>query len=563
MATAPRTDKLTAQILIVDDEPEHAEVMAEALKRAAGGGHVCTVVGSVPAALEELRHGQFDVIVTDLRMPNSAGKDGVGADGGDAGLRVLENARKLQPQAETIMVTAHGDVGTARAAFKYGAYDFIEKPLDLPVFRELVNRAAETVLLRHEAVGGVPGMNQVAVAPVAASEQAANRWHGSGGTGMSELVQHDGFEGIIAGSEPMRRILGTVKSVAASNIPVLITGESGTGKELIAQAIHRNSSRAKNRFVAFNCAGQSETLLEDALFGHVRGAFTGAEKEREGVFEYASGGTVPAGSGAGAKEGKEWTKGGTLFLDEIGDMPLTMQAKLLRTLENSEVVRLGSNESRKTDVRFVSATNKDLAKMTETGGAGTVGGFRQDLFYRIKGAHIHLPALRERREDIPRIARHAIAKYAMQMQGANASPSQTPDITDAAMMRLTAYSWPGNVRQLLNVIQNMVVMGIGESGGSGGAGAIGSGAVTLDVRHIPDDVRTADGPEDDGSGLDGAGGAVGGAGGSLAGTSLEQIEKRAIRETLRLTAGNREHAAKLLGIGERTLYRKLKEYGLR
>ncbi len=530
-------DKLAAQVLIVDDETEHAEVMAEALKRAAGGSHVCTIVHSVAAAVDELKHGQFDVIVTDLRMPNSAGwgsgggKEGVSADGGDAGLRVLEQARTLQPQAETIMVTAHGDVGTARAAFKYGAYDFIEKPLDLPVFRELVNRAAETVLLRHEAVGGVPGTN--AVAPTLAT-----------GGGVAELVQHDGFEGIIAGSEPMRRILATVKAVAASNIPVLITGESGTGKELIAQAIHRNSPRAKNRFVAFNCAGQSESLLEDALFGHVRGAYTGAEKEREGVFEYASGGTVPA-SGA-----KEWTKGGTLFLDEIGDMPLTMQAKLLRTLENSEVVRLGSNESRKTDVRFVSATNKDLAKAVE---AAT---FRQDLFYRIKGAHIHLPALRERREDIPRIARHAITRFAMQMQGANALP---PDITDAAMMRLTAYSWPGNVRQLLNVIQNMVVMGIGEGGGNGGG-------VTLDVRHIPDDVRTADAPEEDGSGLDAAGGPVGGsgsAGSSLAGTSLEQIEKRAIRETLRLTAGNREHAAKLLGIGERTLYRKLKEYGLR
>ncbi len=533
MSTSPSSEKLTAQILIVDDEPEHAEVMAEALKRAAGGGHVCTVVGSVAAALDELKHGQFDVVVTDLRMPVSAGKDGVNADGGDAGLRVLENARKLQPQAETIMVTAHGDVGTARAAFKYGAYDFIEKPLDLPVFRELVNRAAETVLLRHEAVGGVPGTN--AVAPTATA----------GGGGVADLVQHDGFEGIIAGSEPMRRILATVKAVAASNIPVLITGESGTGKELIAQAIHRNSTRAKNRFVAFNCAGQSESLLEDALFGHVRGAYTGAEKEREGVFEYASGGTVPA-NGA-----KEWTKGGTLFLDEIGDMPLTMQAKLLRTLENSEVVRLGSNESRKTDVRFVSATNKDLSKAVDA------GNFRQDLFYRIKGAHIHLPALRERREDIPRIARHAITKFAMQMQGANATP---PDITDAAMMRLTAYTWPGNVRQLLNVIQNMVVMAIGESASSGG------GSVTLDVRHIPDDVRTADAPEDDASGLDAAGGSVGGSGGagsSLAGTSLEQIEKRAIRETLRLTAGNREHAAKLLGIGERTLYRKLKEYGLR
>jgi DNA-binding NtrC family response regulator len=524
MAATPSasSERLSAQVLIVDDEIEHAEVMAEALKRAAGGGHVCTIVHEAPAAMEELRHGQFDVIVTDLRMPSSGGKEGIAADGADAGLKVLEAARKLQPQAETIMVTAHGDVSTARAAFKYGAYDFIEKPLDLPVFRELVNRAAETVLLRHEATAGVGG--------------GATASAGATG-GLQELVQHDGFEGIIAGSEPMRRILATVKAVAASNIPVLITGESGTGKELIAQAIHRNSMRAKNRFVAFNCAGQSESLLEDALFGHVRGAFTGAEKEREGVFEYASGGAAPAGS-------KEWTKGGTLFLDEIGDMPLTMQAKLLRTLENAEVVRLGSNDVRRVDVRFVSATNKDLQKMAE---AGT---FRQDLFYRIKGAHIHLPALRERREDIPRIARHAVARFAGQLLGPGGQP---PDLTDAAMMRLTAYSWPGNVRQLLNVIQNMVVMAIGE-----GAQAGSSAPVTLDIRHIPDDVRSADpGAPDDDAADAGAGG------GSLAGTSLELIEKRAIRETLRLTAGNREQAAKLLGIGERTLYRKLKEYGLR
>lgn len=494
MATG--SSKLAAQVLIVEDEAEHAEVMAEALKRP---GHVCTIVGGVQAALDELKHGQFDVIVTDLRMPASAGIGGAAPDGADAGMIVLKNARQMQPTAETIMVTAHGDVATARVAFKHGAYDFIEKPLDLEVFRNLINRAAETVLLRHE------------------STQA----------GVGELVQHDGFEGIIAGSEPMRRILGTVKAVAASTIPVLITGESGTGKELIAQAIHRNSPRAKKRFVAFNCAGQSESLLEDSLFGHVRGAFTGADKDREGVFEYA-------GAGQGG--------GGTLFLDEIGDMPLTMQAKLLRVLETGEVVRLGSNEPRKTDARFVSATNKDLEK------AASTGAFRQDLYYRIMGAHIHLPALRERREDIPRIARHAIARFAQQYAGAVAA--NPPDITDAAMMRLTAYSWPGNVRQLLNVIQNMVVMGVGDGPGP-------DGVIRLDVRHIPPEITSRD--EDTGDG-DGGGGS---AGGSLAGTSLEQIEKRAIRETLRLTAGNREKAAQLLGIGERTLYRKLKEYGLR
>jgi two-component system response regulator HydG len=505
MADGPRhgNERLAAQVLIVDDETEHAEVMAEALRRP---GHVCTIVNSLRGALDELKHGAFDVVVTDLRMPNSGGVGGAAADGGDAGLRVLDAARQMQPTAETIMVTAHGDVATARAAFKHGVFDFIEKPLDLEVFRNLVNRAAETVLLRHQADGN--------------------------DAGLGELVQHDGFEGIIAGSEPMRRILQTVRTVAASNIPVLITGESGTGKELIAQSIHRLSPRGKKpnaRFVAFNCAGQSESLLEDALFGHVRGAFTGAERDREGVFEYASAGG-----------------GGTLFLDEIGDMPLTMQAKLLRVLENAEVVRLGSNEPRKIDVRFVSATNKDLNK------AAADGSFRQDLLFRIKGAHVHLPPLRERREDIPRIVRHAIGRFTEQIAGKAAS---VPDITDAALMRLTSYSWPGNVRQLLNVVQHMVVMAMGEPHAGGTSGA---GDIRLDVRHIPDDITSSNIPEPetdtsaDASHL-----------GSLAGTTLEQIEKRAIRETLRLTGGNRERAAELLGIGERTLYRKLKEYGLR
>ncbi len=489
MTTPSSSERLAAQVLIVEDEVEHADVMAEALKRP---GHVCTIVDSVPAALEEIRHGTFDVVITDLRMPNSSGVatpgGAVASDGGDAGLKVLSAARSMQPNAEVIMVTAHGDVPTARAAFKLGVFDFIQKPLDLDVFRSLVNRAAETVLLRHE------------------SGQ------------LKDLVQHDGFEGIVAGSEPMRKILRTVRTVAPSNIAVLITGESGTGKELIAQAIHKNSKRSGEKFVAFNCAGQAESLLEDQLFGHVRGAFTGAEKDRPGVFEFADKGTI--------------------FLDEIGDMPLSMQAKLLRVLETGDLVRLGSNDSRKVDVRFVSATNRDLKQFSSE------GKFREDLFFRINGVHIHLPPLRERREDIPRIIQHAAARFSEQLRpGAG-----VPELTDAAMMRLTSYSWPGNVRQLLNVVQNMVVMSMGEDRPSGVA-------ATLDVRHIPEDISEVDDAGDDTAST--------GVGASLAGTSLEQIEKRAIRETLRLTGGNREHAAKLLGIGERTLYRKLREYGLR
>lgn len=494
-----------AQVLIVEDEPDHADVMADALRKP---GHVCTIVTSAAQALDELKGGSFDVVVTDLRMPGSGGftlpaglTDGptrVAVDGSDAGLLLLAAARRLQPSAEVIMVTAHGDVPTARAAFKQGAYDFIQKPLDLEVFRNLVNRAAETVLLRHQ------------------------------NEDLKLKVETAGFEGVVAASDPMRKVLRTVKTVANSSIPVLITGESGTGKEVIALAVHRNSRRAGSanangpaaagRYVAFNCAGQSESLLEDQLFGHVKGAYTGADKDRPGVFEYAD--------------------NGTLFLDEIGDMPLTMQAKLLRVLESGEVVRLGSNEARHVDVRFVSATNRDLKEMVAR------GTFREDLFFRINGAHVHLPPLRERREDIPPLVRFAVERFGTQL----AQGKPVPGVTDAAMMRLTSYSWPGNVRQLLNVVQNMVVTWLGEEAAPGQP-------AMLDVRHIPDDVREADSGEEPE--------AIAGATGALAGTSLEQIEKRAIRETLRLTAGNREHAAKLLGIGERTLYRKLKEYGLR
>jgi len=450
---------LRAQVLIVDDEVEHANVMADALHKP---GHVCTIVHDVAAAEEELKHGTFDVIVTDLVMDDET-----------AGLRVLELARRHQTDAETLMVTAHGDVPTAKAALQGGAYDFIEKPLDLEVFRNLVNRAAETVLLRHQ----------------------NTRLQG-------QLDAAYGFEGIIGESAAIRRVISTIKQVAPSDIAVLITGESGTGKELIASAIHKHSRRAARRYVTFDAASQSETLLEDQLFGHVRGAFTGAERDREGVFEYAD--------------------GGTLFLDEIGDMPVTMQAKLLRVLETGAVVRLGSNDTRKTDVRFVSATNRDLKKRTEQ------GQFREDLYFRIRGAEIEVPPLRDRREDIPLLVNHALGRFAADLG------RRIPNITQPAMMRLVAYHWPGNVRELLNVVQRMVVTSQGD----------------IDVRDVPDEIRAPDSGESLSLG-------------SLAGVGLDRLEKEAIRQTLAMTGGNREQTAQLLGIGERTLYRKLREYGLK
>ncbi|MDP7006250.1 MAG: sigma-54 dependent transcriptional regulator [Phycisphaerales bacterium] len=451
---------LHAQILIVDDEPDHAEVMAESLRRL---GHICTIVDGLENARDELTMGSFDVIVTDMVMENE-----------QSGLEVLKLANEHQEDAETIVVTAHGDVPTAKAALQGGAYDFIEKPLDLDVFRNLVNRATETTMLRQQ--------NQML---------------------KGQVDSAYGFEGIIGDSLAIRRIIELIRQVAPSKLPVLITGESGTGKELVASAIHNQSKRSQKKYVAFNCAGQSESLLEDQLFGHVRGAFTGADRDREGVFEYAN--------------------GGTLFLDEIGDMPISMQAKLLRVLETGDVVRLGQNKDRSTDVRFVSATNQNLRERCES------GEFREDLFFRINGAEINVPPLRQRREDIPLLVNHALGKHAADMDCA------VPTITEPAMLRLVGYDWPGNVRELFNVVQRMAVMATGDS--------IGIGVV-------PDEIRSTDTDESHDIG-------------TLAGIGLDKLEKEAIRQTLAMTGGNREQTSNLLGIGERTLYRKLKEYGIK
>ncbi len=447
-----------AQVLIIDDEVAHAEVMAEALRRR---GHVCTIVHDIEGADDELRHGNFDLIVTDLVMDSEAD-----------GLKILEIARQTQPTAETIMVTAHGDVPTAKAAIRGGAYDFIEKPLDLDVFRTLCNNAIRAVMLKAE------------------------------NASLKQMVDEKyGFEGIIGSSAAIRRVIQQLRQIAPSSLPVLITGESGTGKELVAHALHNNSPRAKARFAPLNCAGLSESILEAELFGHVRGAFTGAERDREGRFEYAD--------------------KGTLFLDEVGDMPLVMQAKLLRVLESGEVIRVGANEPRHVDVRLVSATNHDLSQRV------SAGAFREDLFFRIKGVQIHLPALRERREDIPLLVRHYVGHFA------NELGRPVPRVSDEVMQRLLGFDWPGNVRQLMNVVQNMVVVADGER---------------VERHHLPPELSD----REPAAGFD-----------VPAGMSLEQIEKQAIRNALHLNKGNREATAKMLNIGERTLYRKLKEYGLK
>jgi two-component system response regulator HydG len=455
----PETDIIHSNILIVDDEREHAQVMCEALERQ---GHHCDVTYSLSEAEERFAKKKYDIVVTDLVM-----------DGRRDGLEVLHRAIRIAPPPPVILVTAHADIPTCKQALNEGAYDYIEKPLDLEYFRAQVNRAAEKASLQKQ--------NQAL---------------------QEQLIDSTGFEGIIGKSGSMQDVIRTARQVAASDIPVLIMGESGTGKELIARAIHSSSRRRKQRLVALNCAGLSESILEDELFGHIRGAFTGAAGEREGRFEHAD--------------------GGTLFMDEIGDMPQAMQAKLLRVLENGEVVRLGSNDPIRVDVRLISATNRNLDEMV------TEKKFREDLFFRIKGVTIRIPPLRERREDIPLLI------YYFLKQASERYNKPIENVKPETQQLLMSYTWPGNVRQLKNVIENMVVLSNGNQ---------------LAPDSLPREIRPADAQLI--GGLD-----------NVVGISLEQLEKEAIRNTLKMTNGNREQAAKILGIGERTLYRKIKEYGI-
>src|SRR5687768_15743460 len=418
-----------ANVLVVDDEREHAQVMCEALTRL---GHKCDVTYSLAEARGRLDRKNYDVVVTDLMM-----------DGRKDGLAVLEAAKETHPAPPVVLVTAHADIPTCKQALHDGAYDFIEKPLDLEYFRAQVNRAAEKSALERQ--------NEVL---------------------QAQIMEAAGFEGIVGKSGAMQRAVTTARQVATSDIPVLVTGESGTGKELIARAIHNNSKRRKQRLVALNCAGLSESILEDELFGHVRGAFTGAHGERAGRFEHAD--------------------RGTLFMDEIGDMPPAMQAKLLRVLESGEVVRVGSNEPIRVDVRLIAATNKDLA------GAVRESRFREDLYFRLRVVTIDLPPLRERLTDLPPLADHFLALAAER----HGKPGRS--LSREALDLLMAYRWPGNVRELKNVVEAMVLMSRGP---------------VLGPETVPSYVHR---PTDRSDPLK-----------SLSGIALEEVERRLVANTLR------------------------------
>jgi len=393
------------------------------------------------------------------------------------GLGILERAKECQADTEVILMTGHGTVASAVEAMRCGAFNYLLKPLDIAQLRASTEKAVESTRLKR------------------ANLELKRR-----------LDDRFGFEGVVGDSAQMRDVIERLRRIAPTNASVLIQGETGTGKELVAQAIHQNSPRKNKPFVALNCAALSENILESELFGHVKGAFTDASADRVGKFEYAH--------------------GGTMFLDEVGDMPLPTQIKLLRVLENGEITRVGSNAPIKVNVRILSATNRNLEESIE---AGT---FRSDLYHRLKVVTIRLPTLHERSQDIPILIDYFMRQFSAQHN------KQIKGMTTAARRKLLAFDWPGNVRQLRNVVESMVVVDYDG---------------LLDLDDLPEEFCASPEPAGETSSASLT---------ALVGRPLDEIEKLFIAETLRLTAGNREEAAKMLDMGERTLYRKIKEYGL-
>jgi two-component system response regulator HydG len=447
------------QVLIVDDDKHLAQTIAESLERR---GHECTVATSGKAGAAKIDQGQFDVVLTDLRMADLDG------------LAIVEKVREKLPDAEVFVITGFAEVKSAVEAMKRGASHYLQKPLDLAELRAVVETTA----------GRVQRVRDL----------------------RRQLDEKFGFEGVLGDSPKMQRVLQLLKAYAPTVASVLVLGENGTGKELAARALHTNSPRKAKPFAAMNCAALNENLLDDEMFGHEDGAYTGAKGQRKGRFEYAN--------------------GGTLFLDEVGDMPLSLQAKLLRVLDNGEVVRIGANDPIKVDVRIIAATNRDLDAAVKD------GKFRLDLFHRLKVGTVRLPPLRERKEDLPQLGAHFL-KEAVKRHG-----KKVDRIAPALWKAFEAYSWPGNVREMRNLIDSMVVL-------------------DLDNELTLDDL-----PEDSGirpSGLSGGVSHSSGADG-LIGRPLADVERFYMEKALELAKGNREEAAAMLGIGERTLYRKLQEW---
>jgi len=453
----------TRHLLIVEDEAALREVVAE---RLADQGYDVVQAANGEEAVDRLAEFAFDIVVTDLRLP--------GIDGG----KVLEAAVTRYPDIIGIVVTGYGTVKDAVAAIKRGATDFVTKPFQFDELLHVLDSALEQRRLK--------------------SENAYLR---------SQLERRYSFEGIVGRSRPMRDLFQLLETVSVTNSTILVSGETGTGKELVARAIHHNSPRRGNQFVAINCSAIPETLLEAELFGHVRGAFTGAVGNRVGRFEQAH--------------------KGTLLLDEVGTMSGPLQMKLLRALQEREVERVGDSRTIKVDVRVIAATNSDLTKLV---GAGK---FREDLYYRLNVIPVRLPPLRDRREDIPLLVQHFLDRFCREL----GPPRPTMTVSQQAMRRLMAYEWPGNVRQLENALERAV--------------ALSAGRTQIELADLPPELQElSDAPS---SGVF-----------SLPEDGIDfheyvgNVERELIRQSLERTSGNKGRAAQLLNLKRTTLVEKLK-----
>ncbi|HKB03260.1 MAG TPA: sigma 54-interacting transcriptional regulator [Gemmataceae bacterium] len=453
-ADEPTEDQL--RVLVIDDERDHAETVAEIL---AAGGYACAIATSGKEGARKIQAEEFDLVLTDLRMGDLDG---------------MAIVRLVREHGDTLVMVISGssDVKKAVQALQEGASHYILKPVSKDELLAVVNKSADE-LRRLRTIREL----------------------------RRQLDERFGFEGLIGNSPRMRELIARLKAFAPTKATVLILGENGTGKELVAKAIHTNSPRKNKPFVAMNCAALNENLLDDDMFGHEPGAYTGADRLRKGRFEYAN--------------------GGTLFLDEIGDMPPALQAKLLRVLENGEVSRIGSNDTIKVDVRLIAATNRDLELMIKE------GKFRQDLYYRLRVGLLRIPPLRERGKDMILLATHFLEEFAKRYG------KKVPKVSNAVWNAFRNYPWPGNVRELRNQVESMVIQ-------------------DQDGVLDPDDLQEGDPLGEVTS--DGTAGAD-----HLIGRPLSEVERYYAERALDM-AGNREEAAKLLGIGERTLYRMIQDW---
>jgi DNA-binding NtrC family response regulator len=444
------------KILVVDDEPAARAALADLLR---SEDYEVETAGDAFKALGRIAEFEAEVVLSDLNMP---GMDGV---------EFLRKLKERTAELPVILMTAFGGVETAVAAMREGATDYLTKPLNTDELLIVLGRALEGVKLRREA-----------------SEL------------RTRLKDRYSFDNIVGSSPEMQRVFKTVAQIAPSRATVLVTGESGTGKELVAAAIHQHSPRAAGPFVKLHCAALAETLLESELFGHERGAYTGADRKREGRFELAH--------------------GGTLFLDEIGEISLGTQVKLLRVLQEREFERVGGNQTLRVDVRVVAATNRDLKEMV------LAGKFREDLFYRLNVINLALPSLRQRLTDVPALAMHFLRRYASE------NAKAVTRFSDEALHQIVGYAWPGNVRELENVVERAVVLADGES---------------VELSHLPPELaivtRQAGVP-------------------AIPGATMDELERYAILKTMESVAGSTSRAAEILGISVRKIQYKLQEYSV-